>query len=190
MNARNSKILRGSQGAAVVVAAGLALAGASAVSANEQAAPQNQVATAAQAADVKAASVSRSRVIDRAKAWVDAKVPYSMSDYRNDYRTDCSGYVSMAWMLGDSLTTVTLPDVTTAIGKEDLRAGDIMGKLGPGTGGAAGHVFLFDRWEDKAAGKFLAYEQTPPHTVHSHKNYSSLIDEGYKAYRYNNITDG
>ncbi|OZM71693.1 hypothetical protein CFN78_19490 [Amycolatopsis antarctica] len=188
MSARDSGIRRISRGAAVVAAAGLALTGAAAVSAADQAPARGQEAAAHQAGTT-AGSVSRGRVIDRAKAWAEAKVPYSMSDYRNDYRTDCSGYVSMAWMLGDSLTTVTLPEVTTAIGKEDLRAGDIMGKLGPGTGGSAGHVFLFDRWEDKSAGKFLAYEQTPPHTVHSHKTYSSLIDEGYKAYRYDKITD-
>ena len=36
-------------------------------------------------------------VIANAKTWLNPAVPYSQSAYHNGYRTDCSGYVSMAW---------------------------------------------------------------------------------------------
>src|SRR5690348_11217979 len=64
--------------------------------------------------------ITRSEVIARAQYWVDHRVPYSQSAYYPDpqgrtYRTDCSGYVSMAWHLGSSLVTSTLPNVSTQI---------------------------------------------------------------------------
>jgi hypothetical protein len=40
--------------------------------------------------------ITRAQILARAQTWVDAKVPYSQSAYRDGYRTDCSGYVSMA----------------------------------------------------------------------------------------------
>jgi len=36
-------------------------------------------------------------VIANAKTWLNPPVPYSQTAYHNGYRTDCSGYVSMAW---------------------------------------------------------------------------------------------
>lgn len=36
-------------------------------------------------------------VITNAKTWLNPPVPYSQTAYHNGYRTDCSGYVSMAW---------------------------------------------------------------------------------------------
>ena len=36
-------------------------------------------------------------VIANAKTWLNPAVPYSQSAYHNGYRTDRSGYVSMAW---------------------------------------------------------------------------------------------
>src|SRR5699024_2821562 len=65
-------------------------------------------------------SISRDTVLERAALWVGAPVPYSMSRYEWDanqrnYRTDCSGFISLAWHLPTSRTTSTLPDISTPI---------------------------------------------------------------------------
>ncbi len=49
-------------------------------------------------------------IIANAQTWLNPSIPYSQSDYYAGYRTDCSGYVSMAWQLGTSATTWTLPN--------------------------------------------------------------------------------
>src|SRR5206468_220725 len=42
----------------------------------------------------EAPTTTRADIIKRAKQWVAAKVPYSMSEYWSDgYRQDCSGFV-------------------------------------------------------------------------------------------------
>jgi hypothetical protein len=100
--------------------------------------------------------------IARAQSWVDAGVGYSMSgSYTNHlgtYRTDCSGFVSMAWGLGTSHTTVTLPSVSFPIARDDLRPGDILLNPAPG---ASGHVVLFAGWADESRTRYYAYEQSP-----------------------------
>jgi hypothetical protein len=66
-----------------------------------------------------------------------------------DYRTDCSGFVSMAIRTTPpGYSTVTLPDVATEITWDALQPGDFVGTLGAGTGGDAGHVTLFHSWVD------------------------------------------
>lgn len=90
-------------------------------------------------------SISRAEVIARAQSWVDAGVPYSMTSYRTDangkYRTDCSGFVSMAWHLDSSSgnnwgeTTGTLLNYTSSIAKESLKPGDVL--LNPDSAPAA-----------------------------------------------------
>src|SRR5262245_56574165 len=52
-----------------------------------------------------ATSGGRRRAIERGFVWLDANVPYSQSKSRGGYRTDCSGFVSMCWELGQSYTT-------------------------------------------------------------------------------------
>uniref|UniRef100_A0A914CC95 Uncharacterized protein n=1 Tax=Acrobeloides nanus TaxID=290746 RepID=A0A914CC95_9BILA len=105
-------------------------------------------------------AVSRSKVLERAKCWSNKHVPYSQAKYAADcdtgkkYRTDCSGYVSLAWNLPSSYTTRTLPNVCSKINKSELKAGDVV--LAPGS-----HVILFEKWTDNAKTKYLAYEQTP-----------------------------
>ncbi|WP_053693097.1 FG-GAP-like repeat-containing protein [Streptomyces sp. WM6372] len=110
--------------------------------------------------------ISRSEVIARAKTWVAAGVPYSMTSYRTDangrYRTDCSGFVSMAWHLASSSannygeTTGTLLDFTSSIGKDSLKPGDIMLNPDPG---ASGHVVIFNGWANAEHTRYDAYEQ-------------------------------
>lgn len=100
--------------------------------------------------------------IARAQNWVDAGVSYSGSNWYTDengtYRTDCSGFVSMALGLGSSYTTDTLPQVSFPIAKDDLRPGDMLLNPAPGT---AGHVVLFAAWADETHTRYYGYESSP-----------------------------
>ncbi|MER7584683.1 VCBS repeat-containing protein [Kitasatospora sp. NPDC097691] len=109
------------------------------------------------AASVLAPAVSRSEAIRRAKTWVGIGLDYSWTGSHNGYRTDCSGYVSMAWKLDDSLTTDTFGPrgVTEHIDKGDLKAGDA---LLNDDSGAHGHVVLFEKWTDSS--HYMGYEFT------------------------------
>jgi hypothetical protein len=142
-------------------------------------------------------TISRSEVIRRAATiWPLGQVPYSQTTIRNPgYRTDCSGYVSMCLDLpGPGLTTVSL--VTGGyiheITPDELLPGDLVGRCGPGTEGDAGHVVVFDRW-DQGHTTYWAYEfhggpQLGPE--HSLINYPYHGLDGYQAYRYKEIADG
>lgn len=108
-----------------------------------------------------------SDMIERARSWVAADVGYSGSNYFTNeygtYRTDCSGYVSMAWGLGSSYTTVTLPSVSYPIAKDALEPGDILNNPLPGT---SGHVVLFAGWADASKTEYYAYEESPSSGAH------------------------
>ena len=112
----------------------------------------------------EAESPDRQEIIRRAKSWVERGVPYSMEAYTNDpngkqYRTDCSGFVSMAWGLDNSYSTVTLPQVAHPIPKDELQPGDILLKGGPGSEGANGHVVIFNGWTDDSHTSYYALEE-------------------------------
>ena len=97
----------------------------------------------------------------RAESWSRARVGYSLvqsfSDGYGTYRRDCSGFVSMAWALGSSYSTWTLPRVAHRLTKAGLR-GDILLHR-PSSG--YGHMVIFDRWANRAHSAYVAYEQTP-----------------------------
>jgi hypothetical protein len=65
----------------------------------------------------------------------------------------------MAYGLDTSYSTVTLTEHFTEIPKDDLQPGDIIGNLGPGSGGAAGHVVIFTGWTDGSKTSFTVIEQ-------------------------------
>ncbi|MEV6674598.1 FG-GAP-like repeat-containing protein [Streptomyces sp. NPDC051162] len=151
-------------------------------------------------------TISRDEVIQRAKTWTDIAVPYSMNRYRSDangrYRTDCSGFVSMAWNLSSSSannygeTTGTLLDFTSSISKESLKPGDIL--LNPSSG-ASGHVAIFGGWADADHTKYEAYEESggepngyakhstvpypywPGHGTFSPRRYDKIVDSASSA---------
>ncbi|MFE9566795.1 RICIN domain-containing protein [Streptomyces sp. NPDC006487] len=111
------------------------------------------------AASAKVGSpMTREQVIQRAQSWVDQKVPYSQKGawpekaIGREWRTDCSGFVSMAWMLPASETTRTLPDVAEPISTAELLPGDILN--------SPEHVVLFAGWIDKAKGTFTFYQES------------------------------
>ncbi|KAK4250552.1 hypothetical protein C7999DRAFT_11612 [Corynascus novoguineensis] len=108
--------------------------------------------------------INRTEIIQRAKFWTDKNVPYSM--YANapdpqgrNYRTDCSGLVSMALHAkAPGYSTVSLPEIAKAISYSEIKAGDFVGTLGAGTGGSGGHVVIFQQWIDSAHTQYWALE--------------------------------
>lgn len=98
--------------------------------------------------------------------WIEKHVPYSMAAWTagplgRNYRTDCSGFVSMAFHLPEDANTKSLGEkYFTPIPKSELRPGDVIGNLTPDSLGAAGHVVIFDGWvEGSNQTQFHSIEQ-------------------------------
>jgi hypothetical protein len=130
-----------------------------------------------------ACAITRDAVLTRAKTWIASPVPYSQAKYFGGYRTDCSGYVSMCWNTGTSWSTSTFHSVAKLITAAELLPGDAMLKAGT-------HIRLFEGWSDAAHTKYVAWEQTPPHTESNTVSLAADIAAGYVPYRYNGIEDG
>jgi hypothetical protein len=132
--------------------------------------------------------IKRAKVIERARHWFNAKVPYSQSAYHFDknkgkrYRTDCSGFVSMAWGLKKSRVTWTLDDVSKAITYANLRPGDILLIQHR-------HVMLFHKWANKAHTSFWIYEQGSTASDMNHRvvTVGGAKSAGYQPRRYQDI---
>nr|WSW64478.1 RICIN domain-containing protein [Streptomyces sp. NBC_00998] len=138
--------------------------------------------------------ITREQVIQRAQSWVDQKVPYSQASSWPEkatgraWRQDCSGFVSMAWMLPASETTQTLPGSAKQISTSELRPGDILN--------SPAHVVLFAGWTDKAKGTFTYYQESNPRTPTNKSTGSLNADRlaghprnSYTALRYTRIVD-
>jgi hypothetical protein len=113
-----------------------------------------------------AGCVAAATVLARAKTWLTAwgggPVPYLLSGnsatWFHGYRRDCSGYVSMALGLpGPGLNTAGLAAASTVISKPELRPGDLLINTAPN---GAGHVVLFDHWNDASMSSYVGYEQS------------------------------
>ncbi|MBV6699409.1 hypothetical protein KV557_20155 [Kitasatospora aureofaciens] len=126
--------------------------------------------------------------MDRAWSWVNERVPYSQSGcYTNQfgcYRPDCSGFVSMAWHLGTSLTTWTLWNVTADIPAADLQPGDALLKDSGGTD----HVALFVRWADPAHTQPVVREEYDFGHVAEERVWGDGL-RGFTPRRYNRLDD-
>ncbi|GAA3657027.1 cell wall-associated NlpC family hydrolase [Lentzea atacamensis] len=175
--------------AATAISLGL-LGGLSGVA---QAAPEGPAEQETAISQVEAAAgyggaITRTEVMKRAKDWWDRKIPYSQSAYAWDinkgkkYRTDCSGFVSMAWKLTTSRNTSTLDEVATKITWGGLKPGDMILRNG--------HVKLFEKWADSAHTVAWIYEEGSTATDMDHEkvSISSLKSGGYAPWKYKKIT--
>lgn len=123
----------------------------------------------------------------RGEHWLNPPVPYSMSAFTSgpngkSYRTDCSGFVSMAWHLPNSETTVTLPESTVeTISWDSLAPGDAVNRALPG---GNGHVMLV---EEVKGSTVHVMEQTPPQVTRSTHDKATLSATGYDPVRYKNM---
>ncbi|MFL6118342.1 hypothetical protein [Actinophytocola sp.] len=135
--------------------------------------------------------ISRAEVISRARFWFNKGIQYDQSATAPDpqgrrYRTDCSGYVSMALNLDNSDTSATLPRDGIKISRADLKAGDFL--TDPGE-----HAFLFDSWDsDHVHFWYYTFGGKVVHHDHTSINageFDSHPSSEYTAYRYRNIVD-
>ncbi|MER5640312.1 peptidoglycan-binding protein [Kitasatospora sp. NPDC002227] len=136
--------------------------------------------------------LTRAQILARAQKWVDARVPYSMSKYRDGYRTDCSGFVSMAWGLSGNHWTGDLDQYGTRISKAELKPGDMLLFHNSASPQRGSHVVLFVEWANsqhtrytvmEQAGGLGAVKRTIPYAYTSHAS-------SYVPYRYNHLQDG
>ncbi|MFD7386836.1 peptidoglycan-binding protein [Streptomyces sp. NPDC059852] len=149
-------------------------------------------APAAPAAATETPSTTRTEIINRAKKWVAAKVPYSMSKFWSDgYRQDCSGFVSMAWSLPGNEWTGSLAQYGVRIKKEDLQPGDILLFHNPADPQKGSHVVIFGGWTDHTHSSYVAYESAPPHARRQTTPYAYWShSDRYVAYRYKGLVKG
>ena len=138
----------------------------------------------------KPTAITRTEIINRAKTWVAAKVPYSMSAFWSDgYRQDCSGYVSMAWKLPGNEWTGSLAQYGEKISKEELQPGDILLFHNAADPEQGSHVTLFGGWTDASHTSYTAYEQARPHTRRQSTPYAYWNNsDRYLPYRYKGVT--
>lgn len=118
------------------------------------------------------------RALARAREWIAAKMPYcggpnggkdlicggtcvregpARKPEWDDYRSDCSGFVSWSWGLpppGETTSTLAPydTDISEVIQVAELAPGDALN--------GKGHVMLFGGWTDKAAGKALILQES------------------------------
>lgn len=142
--------------------------------------------------------IKRAEIISRGEYWISRHVPYSMNAVYPDpqgrkYRTDCSGFVSMALhAMAPGYSTVTLPQIAREIKWSELKPGDFVGTLGAGTGGAAGHVTLFKSWADSAHKEYNTLEcRGTAYGCVAYKRPVGWTDGGHvsKPYRYIHVVD-
>ncbi|MEU6521778.1 peptidoglycan-binding protein [Streptomyces sp. NPDC046924] len=137
-------------------------------------------------------AITRADIMERARRWVDQKVPYSVTAFWSDgYRQDCSGYVSMAWNLPGNEWTGSLGQYAQRIGKDELQPGDMLLFHNASDPYGGSHVVLFGGWADDARTLYAAYEQTPPNTLRRTTPYAYWSNSaGYVPYRYKGVTGG
>ena len=152
-----------------------------------------QRSAAGQAVSAVGEPITRSEVLARARYWIDQynqtghptysqNASYPDPQGRN-YRTDCAGYISMAWHLSESRVVSNprpgLLGVSHKIGWDELRPGDVVLLIDT-------HVRLFDHWTDSRHTSYMAYDfgETPIR----HQTFN--VDHSYDPYRYNNIIAG
>lgn len=137
-------------------------------------------------------TTTRADIINRAKKWVTAKVPYDMAAYWSDgYRQDCSGFVSMAWNLAANEWTGSLATYGTKIARADLQPGDILLFHNLADPAVGSHVTVFGGWTDHTHTHYLAYEQTRPHARKATTPMAYWSNSSkYVAYRYKGVVSG
>jgi hypothetical protein len=162
-------------GATVFATAGFATAGAHAET------------TASVAPATVTPAISAAQVFANAETWhphTDQRVPYSQTATHNGYRTDCSGYASMALGLGaPGLNTVGLADgsVSDPISMGSLQPGDL---VIDSTGDSnTRHVVIFQNWTDGSHSSYMAYEQRGGYGT-DHRTLTYGLDSGSEFHAY------
>lgn len=196
-----SRKLRIGIGAAALGAAGALGVAAFGLPSGATAAPAAPAALHAAARpaaqDVSAtAIVSRRTVILRAYTWhphTKNRVPYSQKRTHGGYRTDCSGYVSMALALpksGPNTVALASSKYSTRIKRmSGLLKGDLV--IDATGNNNTRHVVIFEKWVRNKKGKIVGYwafEQRGHYgTDHRVLTYGLSKGSQYHPYRPRNI---
>jgi putative cell wall-binding protein len=132
----------------------------------------------------EAAAITRLEIIGRAKRWVDLEVSYSQRHFFEGYRQDCSGMTSMAWKLGHSYTSWTLPPQGEEIHRDELQPGDMICK-------PHYHALVFYKWADADHTMYWALEQSGSvgHAVERLAKYPYWNHDNVRAYRHRDIEE-
>ncbi|KAL0222186.1 hypothetical protein RCL1_002040 [Eukaryota sp. TZLM3-RCL] len=131
--------------------------------------------------------VTRQSMLSRARRWIDLGITYSQQRQYEGWRTDCSGFVSMAHggipKPGDTTSTFISRGHAKWINKSELAPGDLL--LSPGK-----HVLMFVAWADSGKTKYSAYEMTPPKAISRVTPYPYWPNSSsgpYKPARFTNV---
>jgi hypothetical protein len=97
----------------------------------------------------QAKAVGRGFIVDRGIWWMASGITYDRNKYKDGYRRDCSGFVSMCWEFEQNPSTAYFPPFVS--GKyavelpsiDDLAPGDALNKT---YRNPYGHVMLFAGW--------------------------------------------
>jgi hypothetical protein len=138
------------------------------------------------------AAVTRDQVIARAKTWnphTSSRIPYSQTSTYGGYRTDCSGYASMALALskpGPNTVGLASSTYSTPISMSQLQMGDlIIDAIGSNT---TRHAVIFEKWTGSAHSSYWAYEQRGGYgTDYRTLTYGLSSGSEFKAYRPKNL---
>ncbi|KAL0228522.1 hypothetical protein RCL1_004665 [Eukaryota sp. TZLM3-RCL] len=124
--------------------------------------------------------VARSTIMSRAQKWVDQNIPYSQSKTYDGYRTDCSGFVSMSWILSKpGETTRSIMNYAHSISKNDLQPGD--GLL------SSSHVVLFGGWANSDKSEYYCLEESSSKGTVRRKTPYPYWSGSYSPIRLNNV---
>ncbi|MFD0691183.1 hypothetical protein [Actinomadura fibrosa] len=138
----------------------------------------------------------------RARWWLNkTNIPYSQSTCyttsgrrtscrAGTFRADCSGYVSLAWNVGNLTVGSSQPALTPLghhqsksreIAKTSLAAGDALAYYrGPGDNA---HIALFVRWQGRRGGPAVVWEQAGGQSGPRQHVWSVSRQRGYRAFR-------
>ncbi|MFD8155823.1 NlpC/P60 family protein [Streptomyces malaysiensis] len=139
---------------------------------------------------------TRAEALQRAATWLTAdnggRVPYSQAKvWKDGYRQDCSGYVSMALGLrapGTNTVGLTSSSITKPIALGDLRPGDLL--IDASGDNNTRHVVMFEKWNDAGHTSYTSYEQRGDFgTDHTARRYGLEPGSEYKPYRPLKFTD-
>ncbi|MFF4163319.1 peptidoglycan-binding protein [Streptomyces sp. NPDC001741] len=159
----------------------------------EAAAGSSLVTRTSALSTMSTATLSPDTMINRARTWLTANnggpVPYSMQrNWKDGYRQDCSGYVSMTLGLGKpGLNTVGLADSRNGVTKRlssvsQLRKGDLLIDYST-TDGDFRHVVIFEKWANASHSAYWAYEQRGTYgTTHRQLKYG-IGRDNYDPFR-------
>ncbi|MFC4530949.1 helix-turn-helix domain-containing protein [Sphaerisporangium dianthi] len=136
----------------------------------------------------------RAEVTGRAGGWRPAtarRVPYSQFKTYGGYRTDGSGYASMALGLprpGPNTISLASSAYSRPIKMAELLQGDLV--IDPVGGNTARAVVIFDKWANAAHTSYWAYQQRAGYgTDHRVVDHGLTSGTQFRAYRPVNIRD-